>query len=407
MSLRRADGGRADAPARIGVIGAGGRMTGVLEKVCRVDPSVQVRAVFDPDPESVELFRGRVARDVETCPDEAALCARGDLDWVFIGSPNHAHARQACMALEAGRHVFCEKPLALSLDEAERMHAAWRSSGRQVVLGLVLRYSPLYRAAKAAIASGRIGRVLSFEFNETLSFNHGGYIHGNWRRHRRLAGSHVLEKCCHDLDLALWLLDDLPVRVASFGGRSFFHAAHAGEAARVGPDPSSGRPAFRAWPDRHGVDPFNDDKDIVDHQVAILEFSRGTRGTFHTQCLAALPERRFYILGSEGSLRLDAYTGRLELCRVGWREEVEISEPAALEGSGGHAGSDQPMAEQLAACMAGRAEPAAGIAEGVRSLVLALALDEAMERAAVVDLKPSWARVARLLGGAAPPGLRG
>ena len=56
----------------------------------------------------------------------------------------------------------------------------------------------------------------------------------------------------------------------------------------------------------------------------------------------------------------------------------------------------QLMAEQLAACMAGRAEPAAGIAEGLRSLVTAQAIDEAMERGAVVDLRPYWARVERL-----------
>jgi predicted dehydrogenase len=380
---------------RIGVIGAGGRISGVLEKLRKAAPEICVTAVFDPDADALAAHRGRVAPDAVVCRDAAEVCAREDVDWVFIGSYNCCHAEHACLALEAGKHVFCEKPLALSLEEAERMHAAWRVSGRVFALGLVLRYSPLYRAAKEAILAGRIGRVLSFEFNEALDFNHGGYIHGNWRRHPHLAGSHLLEKCCHDIDLALWLVDDLPVRVASFGGRSYFTSANAGEIERVGPDPKTGRPAFRTWPNPRGVDPFNDDKGIVDNQVAILEFSRGVRGVFHTQCVSALPERRFFIMGSEGSMRMDAYTGRLEIRRIGW-EEKEVTEPARLAGTGGHAGADMPMAMRLAECMAGRAEPYAGIAEGARSLAVALAIDAAMERGTVVDLRPTWERVAAL-----------
>lgn len=380
----------------IGVLGAGARIAAVLENTLRALPEGRVAAVFDPDVGAVQAFRSRVAPEAVVCPDAASVCRRPDVDWVFVGSYNCAHAEQAGIALAAGKDVFCEKPLALDLDEAERLHAVWRDSGRRFALGLVLRHSPLYLAARAAIASGRIGRILSFECNETLGFNHGGYIHGNWRRHRRLAGSHLLEKCCHDLDLALWLLDDLPVRVASFGGRSFFTAENAAQVARVGPDPRDGRSAFRAWPDPHGVDPFNDDKDIVDHQVAILEFARGVRGTFHTQCLAAIPERRFYVLGTEGTLRLDAHSGRLEIGRIGWEECAAVTEPVAADGRGGHAGSDRPMADHLAACLRGGAEPLAGILEGVRSLVVAQAIDAAMERGEVVDLRPTWRRVERM-----------
>ncbi len=298
------------------------------------------------------------------------------------------HAEQAIGAFAAGKHVFCEKPLALDLDEAAAMHAAWRASGRTFALGLVLRYSPLYRAARAALESGRIGRLLSFEFNETLSFTHGGYIHGNWRRHTRNAGSHLLEKCCHDLDLALWLVGDLPARVASFGGCTFFTPENQSHQERIGPN-AEGRPAFEAWADRNRVNPFTADKDIVDHQVAIFEFAGGVRATFHTHCMSALPERRFYLLGSEGSLRLDAYTGKLELRRIGWDEPLELTNP--IEGDG-HGGADEPMARELAGLRA----PAAGFHEGLRSLVVAQAVDQAMNEGRVVDLAPLWACVREL-----------
>jgi predicted dehydrogenase len=380
------------ATARIGVIGAGGRICGVLKRLLQIAPGVRVTAVCDPDADSVARCHADVGPHAVVCADAAELCARADVDWVFIGSWNSLHAAQTITAFTAGKHVFCEKPLALSLDEAERMHAAWRASGRTFALGLVLRYSPLYRAVRSALDSGKIGRLLSFEFNETLGFNHGGYIHGNWRRHTRNAGSHLLEKCCHDLDLALWLAGDLPTRVASFGGCSFFTPENQFHQERIGPD-ASGRPAFEAWTDANRVNPFTADKDIVDHQVAILEFPGGVRATFHTHCMAALPERRFYLLGSEGTLRCDAYTGKVELRRIGWDEPLEITNP--IDGDG-HAGADGPMVREMAECMAGLRAPAAGFAEGLRSLVVAQAVDQAMREGRVVDLVPLWARVRAL-----------
>lgn len=380
------------ATSRIGIIGTGGRIRTVIKLLLQIAPGIRVTAVYDPDAAALEQCRAEVAPDAVVCASEAELCARADVDWVFIGSWNHAHADQAITAFAAGKDVFCEKPLALDLDEAERMHAAWRASGRMFALGLVLRYSPLYRAARAAIEAGRIGRLLSFEFNETLDFNHGGYIHGNWRRHTRHAGSHLLEKCCHDIDLALWLVGDLPSRVASFGGCSFFTPENRHHQDRIGPN-AKGQPAFQSWPDPQRVNPFTDDKDIVDQQVAILEFGNGVRATFHTGCMAALPERRFYLLGSEGSLRLDAYTGKLELRRVGWDEPLDLSSP--IDG-GGHAGADEPMARALAECMAGLRAPAAGFTEGLRSLVVAEAVDQAMSEGRVVSLAERWARVQAL-----------
>jgi len=377
----------------IGVIGTGGRIRSVLAILRGIDPGIRIAAVTDPDPAAISAFRDALGSDAAVCPDADRLCARPDIDWVFIGSWNCFHAEHAIAALEAGKHVFCEKPLALSVAEAERMHAAWRASGKTFALGLVLRYSPLYCAAREAIERGRIGRLLSFEFNETLSFNHGGYIHGNWRRHRRLAGSHLLEKCCHDLDLALWLAGDLPARVASFGGCSFFRPENRFHQERIGPGPE-GRPAFQSWPDPHGVDPFTEDKDIVDQQVAILEFAGGVRATFHTQALSGLPERRFYLNGTEGSLRLDAYTGRLEIGRIGWGETVEVTTPIAGDG---HAGADEPMCRGLLACMRGEQPPAAGVAEGIRSLVVSEAIDRAMREGRVVGLASEWERVRDLL----------
>ncbi|PTX94343.1 Gfo/Idh/MocA family oxidoreductase [Opitutus sp. ER46] len=383
---------------RVGVIGTGGRATIVLRILRELAPEITITALCDPFPDALDAFRQAVAPVAVTCGTVDELCAREDVDWVFVSSWNCQHAEHTCAAFKAGKHVFCEKPLALSIDEALAMYDTWQASGRQFVYGLVLRHSPLYQKAHTLLAEGHIGKLLSFEFNETLVFNHGGYIHGNWRRHRRFAGTHLMEKCCHDLDLALWLTNDLPARVASFGGCSFFRPEFAGEIDRIGPSPT-GQTAFRTIPDAQGINPFNSDKTIVDHQVAILEFTRGVRATFHTQCVSALPERRFYLQGSEGTMRLDAYSGRIELRRLGWNEPVRDFSPAPGDS---HAGGDRPMTLELVQIMRGERRPSVGFTEGIRAVAAALAVDAALDTGAVVDVAPYWSAVARALP-AVPP----
>jgi predicted dehydrogenase len=252
--------------------------------------------------------------------------------------------------------------------------------------GLVLRYSPLYGKIHELVATGRIGRIISFEFNETLGFNHGGYIFGNWRRRNANAGSHLLEKCCHDLDLVNWITGSLPVRVASFGGRDFFVPANAPYVERIGPN-AEGKPAYGTWSDPGRVSPFSEGADIVDNQVAILQYANGVRATFHTNCNAGLPERRMYLCGTEGSLRGDAWTGIIELQRIGHDSKVERIDTGA---GGGHAGGDEVMAQGLAGTLLEGRAPLASVEEGLQSCAAAFAIDQALEEKRVVDLDAWW-----------------
>jgi predicted dehydrogenase len=145
------------------------------------------------------------------------------------------------------------------------------------------------------------------------------------------------------------------------------------------------------------IDPFNDDKDIVDNQVAILEFASGVRATFHTNANAALPERRFYIVGTRGTIRADARAGRLEVHFVDPRAEPRHIE---VEGRGGHAGGDETMVAEVAETLLEGAAPVAGMREGLFSLVAALGIDAALDTGEVHDLAPFWERANRLLGSA-------
>lgn len=372
----------------VGLIGCGGRMKGVMQKILEQDLEHRIRltSVFDPDPESQKAARDTFGDDFHFCTSEEELTSNPELDWVMIGSWNCHHARQSILALNAGKNVFCEKPLATTLEDCLAIRDAVRKSGRAFAFGLVLRYSPLYQRIEELVRSGTIGELISFEFNETLRFNHGGYIFGNWRRERENAGTHLLEKCCHDIDLANWIVGALPIRAASFGGRDFFIPKHASMMERIGPN-EKGQPAYCSWADPNRRNPFDGEGDICDNQVAILEYSNGVRGTFHTNCNAGLPERRFYICGTEGSLRADLFTGDIEIGRIEWESKKEVIH---TDVECGHGGGDEVMAKSLVETLLHGTDPLASVENGLESAIAVFGMDQAADTGCTVDLRPMW-----------------
>ncbi len=379
---------------RIGVIGYGRRIEHVLKNVLEeAGGEVRVEAFHDTS----EAARERVTAHqpgIRVCRSVEELVGLDGLDWIFIGSFNAAHREHAVAALEAGRNVFCEKPLATTLQQCQDIAAVRRRHpAQEFVVGFVLRYSAFYRTMKQWIDEGRLGRLLSMEFNETLAPDHGAAMHGNWRRRTDWAGPMLIEKCCHDIDLMLWMTGSQPARVASFGGLDFFTArnAHHNELYPVGEKGyryyDRGLATGFAVGTEQNITPFSDDKDTIDNQVAILELESGARVSFHFCMHSALLERRFYLCGTRGTIRGDVLTGTLDYKPVGWDSTTETVRP--IEGDD-HGGAEGPMARDLVDCMLrGRPMPTT-LEDGLRASLTCLGIEEARDTGTVVDMQRYW-----------------
>lgn len=376
-------------PIHIGMIGCGSRPVRLLRSLPGLGADLRITAVCDPHPPSRDALCQEHAPEAVVYETEQALFAHPGLDWVWISSWNCDHARHAIAACQAGLHVFCEKPLATTLDDAIAIRDAVKAAGTMFSLGLVLRHSPHYQAIRDILDAGEIGQPLSLECNEILHFDHGGYIHGDWRRLQALAGPHCLEKCCHDIDILHWLLGGLPERVASFGGCNFFTPDNLHHAARIGQNDAA-RPAYQTWDHTEAHCPFTSNKDIVDNQVAILSFPSGVHASLHMSCHSALPERRLYLCGSEGTLRADLITRRIEVARCGYPVETRVIDAGS---HGDHGGGDRILGERLAASMLTGATPLAGIREGLASTATCLAIEEARVEGRIVDIASTWTRL--------------
>jgi len=145
--------------------------------------------------------------------DLDAILADTGIGAVYISSTNEKHHAQALAAIRAGKHVLCEKPLAMTVAEAAEMVAAARAQGVVFATNHHLRCSGSHRAVRGLIASGRIGRVLSLRLFHAVHLP--GHLQG-WRIDNAAAGGGVIpDITVHDADVARFLLGEDPVSVVA------------------------------------------------------------------------------------------------------------------------------------------------------------------------------------------------
>ncbi len=191
----------ADGEVRIGVIGCGGFGLYALQQFAQV-PGVRLTGMAGTHREAAYAAARRFGiPDIE---DVDRLLARDDVDLVYIATPPFLHHPQAIAALEAGKHVICEKPLALTLEQADAMLAAARKHDRLVVANLMQRYNPVYEAVSRLIESRALGEVLHGTFENLASDENLPPEHWFWDRSR--SGGIFIEHGVHFFDLfAGWL----------------------------------------------------------------------------------------------------------------------------------------------------------------------------------------------------------
>ena len=208
------------APTRIGVIGCGliARRTHLPAYAASDD--AELVAVCSGSRASAESaaaeFGVRRVHD-----DWRALIADPEIDAVDICAPNVLHAPIAIAASWAGKHVLVEKPMALSLAEADAMIAAAREAGRVLMVAHNLRYQPVYEAIKRIVADGLIGRPLAARgvFMHAGPDEFWGATSDWFWQEQTAGGGALLDMGIHMIDLLRWFIDEPVVEVEAMTAR--------------------------------------------------------------------------------------------------------------------------------------------------------------------------------------------
>ncbi|KAA6438379.1 Gfo/Idh/MocA family oxidoreductase [Dyadobacter flavalbus] len=190
---------------KITILGAGFISDIHLESYHRFVPEAEVVAVYTRDPEKAKAFSekhqiGQWYDDMERAISESGC------DIVDICLPNFLHAQATLLAAKAGKHIIIEKPLAVTLEEADQMLAACRNAGVKLMYAEELCFAPKYERVRQLVTEGAVGQIYMMKQSE----KHSG-PHSDWFYDINLSGGGVLmDMGCHALAWFRWMLGNNP-----------------------------------------------------------------------------------------------------------------------------------------------------------------------------------------------------
>ena len=200
----------------VGVISCSNMAIGHMRGVIR-HPNAELVAICDIDTEKLNRV-GNLFNIERRYTDYKELLAQSDIDAVIIVTPDRIHKEMAVAALEAGKHVLCEKPLALTREDCVDIAAAVKNSDKKFMVGQICRYTPAFKAAKEIIDRGEIGELMFVE--SEYAHDYEEFLKpGNWRWDPLRNG--VVGGGCHAVDLLRWVAGD-PEEVQAYANHKIF-----------------------------------------------------------------------------------------------------------------------------------------------------------------------------------------
>lgn len=405
-------------PIKVAIAGLGNRGRDNYGKIGMLYPDkMEIVAAADIDPKKVALAAEEFRLPGEACFSSAEeMLAREKLaDAMVIATQDRQHVGHAIAALEKGYHLLLEKPVSPKVRECQRLAEAAKRCGRKVVVCHVLRYTPIYQKVKELLEEGVIGDVVSIMASENVGWYHQAhsFVRGNWANSDETSPM-ILQKCCHDMDLYLWLTGKTCESITSFGDTYLFKEEKAPmgcakrcfdgckaredcpfDAEKIYLDNKvfGYRKGNRIWPldvlvpsgpteekildvlkeSRYGQCVYHCDNNVVDHQVVNLNMTDGTTMSF-TMC-GFTPEISRYarFMGTRGELRVEmkqtAEECEISIHRFESDLPVENIDVASLaEDFTGHGGGDDRMVVEFLELISGEKEESSYVTSLERSL---------------------------------------
>lgn len=190
-----------------------GHMNGVIKHA-----QAELVAICDIDVEKMNKVGDKLGVK-RRYQDYKELLAQPDIDAVIIVTPDAEHREMAVAALEAGKHVLCEKPLALTREDCVAIAEATKKSDRKFMVGQICRYTPAFKAAKEIIDRGEIGELMFVE--SEYAHNYEEILKpGSWRWEPLRNG--VVGGGCHAVDLLRWVVGADPIEVQAYSNHKIF-----------------------------------------------------------------------------------------------------------------------------------------------------------------------------------------
>lgn len=425
-------------PAKIVLVGAGNRGNLYCEYALRNPDRMQVVGVVEPN-----AIRRDKAKKVYNITDQCCFSSINNFleedifaDAVINGTMDHLHVKTSLPILEKGYDLLLEKPYSVTKEETITLAETAEKLGRKVMICHVLRYSPFYHAIKERLLAGEIGDIISIQTTEHVSFHHMAvsYVRGKWRNKEQCHASMLLAKCCHDLDLIIWMNSGInPTSISSFGGRHFFTEDNLPENAgtRCMVDCPieenchySCKKHYINHPERwkqyvwtclehidnptledkiHSLEtdnPFGKcvwryDNNVVDRQCVSIQFENGSIATHTMLGESPQSQRYMHIIGTKGDIRGVFEESSFTIRKINptktndfTEEVIDLNIKGDMTGAfGGHGGGDMRLIEDFVSYIKNEKTSISRttIMDSMNSHLAAFYADQAMEEKRVIN----------------------
>ena len=415
-------------PLTVAVAGCGSRGQDTYAKILVTMPEkARIVAAADLDPEKLAGMRALTGIPESACyaSAEEMLSQPRLADIMLICTPDRCHYREAKEALLKDYDLLLEKPISPSALECSELRDIAVARGRKVAVCHVLRYTAFYQKIKELLDSGVIGQVMNLQAIEQVGYWHQAhsFVRGNWRN-QELSSCMILQKCCHDMDILLWLTGKHCLRVSSFGSLGLFKADQAPEGStercmdcpvrdcpynmvqfyldqyrRAGDDWPQNVVAFEPNEEKllaalrtgpYGKCVYRCDNNVVDHQVVNLELEGGTTVSFTMTGFTAHGGRILRAGGTLGELYCDMKENTIKVMRYGQSDEI-IDVRTLTDDFSGHGGGDARLVREFVDLVRGDigvSGTLTSIERSVESHLVALAAEESrLRHGQVVELQ--------------------
>ena len=217
---------RLDAPLTVGIVGAGRQGRAIMGELQKIG-DVTIAAICDDDARRLASGQRRAAGAKTYDTHTAMLDAETGLDAVIVATSTHEHRVVAIDALQAGRNVYCEAPLAHTIEDAKAIAAAARQSSKVFMTGLHGRSNPVYQLARTFFRSDSVRDLVSMSAQDNKKTTWRTPASGdrerklNWRLDPGRCAGLAGELATHQVDVMQWYTDDVPVSVSGSGAIRF------------------------------------------------------------------------------------------------------------------------------------------------------------------------------------------
>ena len=261
---------------RIGVIGAGGRGS-LAAHVEEVDAHTHLVGAADIEQEVLNTFQEKHGKNTFITTDYRELLRQRDIDAVFICSPDHFHEEHAVATLKAGKAVYLEKPIAVTIEGADRILKTAMQTGSKLYLGHNMRYFPSVLKMKELMDNGAIGKVQAVWCRHFVAIGGDAYFK-DWHSERKNSTGLLLQKGAHDIDVIHWLSGSFTKNVVAMGKLSVYDRAERRKEDKLW----NKKLDINNWPPLAAKD-YSPNIDVEDHNMVMMQLENGIQASY-VQC---------------------------------------------------------------------------------------------------------------------------